>query len=67
MVYNLFPGGVGPVYRDLDEAYRVHFSHQEEQDTPQRRLYEDVRIIIDQHGGTIDRPLLATLFLAQVE
>ncbi len=31
----------------------------------QRRLYEDVRTIIDRHGGSIDRPLLATLFLAK--
>lgn len=122
VVYNLFPGGTGPVYRKLDEVYRNHFPQQDKQDAPrslqedvartlasirdsdlfqepvvwdyawietyttdrymklldtfsdhrtmkeapQRRLYEDVRTIIDKHGGAIDRPLLATLFLAQV-
>jgi hypothetical protein len=40
--------------------------HRTMKEAPQRRLYEDVRTIIDKHGGAIDRPLLATLFLAQV-
>jgi len=122
VVCNLFRGGGGPVYRDLDTVYRNHFPQRDEQDTPQsleknvartlasirdsclfqeplvwqypwveryttdrymklldtfsdhrtmdraaqRRLYEDVRAIIDKHGGVINRPLLSTLFLAQV-
>ncbi len=122
VVYNLFPGGTGPIYRDLDAVYQNHFPHRDEQAAPQslqssvartlasirssglfsepmiwdhawietyttdrymklldtfsdhrtmneasqRRLYKDVRTIIDKHGGTINRPLLATLFLAQV-
>ncbi len=28
------------------------------------RLYEEVRATIDEHGGIIERPLLAALFLA---
>ena len=123
VVYNLFPGSTGSVYRDLDVAYRAHFPQRGEQDAPrslredvartlvsirdsglfdepsvwetpwieiyttdrylellstfsdhrtmneaaQKQLYEDVRTVIDKHGGDIDRPLLATLFLAEAK
>lgn len=40
--------------------------HRTMNEAAQKRLYEDVRTIIDKHGGTVDRPLLATLFLVQV-
>lgn len=40
--------------------------HRTMNETAQRRLYDEVRAVIDKHGGTIDRPLIATLFLAQV-
>ncbi|MCK4570741.1 class I SAM-dependent methyltransferase [Candidatus Bipolaricaulota bacterium] len=121
VVYNLFPGCVWPVYRDLDRVYQRAFPSREGNDAAslrasverpvrsisdcglfhepviwdhawletyttdrymklldtfsdhrtmneasQKRLYEDVRTIIDKHGGSIDRPLLAMLFLAQV-
>jgi len=40
--------------------------HRTLEDETRKRMYQEVRDIIDKHGGTIDRPLLATLFLAQV-
>ena len=39
--------------------------HRSLNEAAQRRLYNNVRTIIDKHGRTIDRPLQATLFLAQ--
>lgn len=122
VVCNLFPGGAGSVYRDLEAVYRNHFPQRDEQDEPlslqenmartlasirdsglfgepivwetpwietyttdrymklldtfsdhltmnavsRKQLADSVRTIINKHGGAIDRPLLATLFLAQV-
>ena len=40
--------------------------HRTMNEAAQKRLTQDVRTIIDKHGGTIDRPLMATLFIAQV-
>lgn len=122
VVYNLFRGGSGAVYQDLDAVYRDRFPHRDEQEarlalqrsvertmasirnsglfseprmfdqpwietyntaryirllesfsdhrnmdeSARMQLIDAVRTIIDNHGGTIDRPLLATLFLAPV-
>ena len=40
--------------------------HRALKDETRTLMYQEIRDIIDKHGGTIDRPLLATLFLAQV-
>lgn len=122
VIYNLFRGGGGSVYRDLDAVYRSHFPQRDEQDAPKllhenvaraqagilgsglfsepviwetawaetyttdrymklldtfsdhrtmhkaakEDLFKDVRTVINEHGGTIDRPLLAILILTQV-
>jgi len=122
VVYNLFRGSEGSIYRDLDRIYRDCFPQQDERDAPRslqenvartqasirdsglfqeafvwqcpwvetyttdrymklldtfsdhraledetrKRMYQEVRDIIDKHGGTIERPLLATLLLAHV-
>ena len=50
-------------YMKLLESFSDHRSLDE---AVQRMLYQEVRDAIDKHGGTIDRPLLATLFLASV-
>ena len=50
-------------YMKLLDTFSDHLTMNE---AAQKRLYKDVRTIIDKHGGAIDRPLLATLFLAQV-
>ncbi len=120
VVYNLFPGGTDPIYRELDRIYQRAFPSREEDDTStslqenvartiraitdsglfhepivwdhawietyttnrymkllesfsdhrsldkivHETLIREVRAAIDKHGGTIDRPLQATLFLA---
>ena len=122
VVYNLFRGGSGAIYQDLDAVYRDRFPHRDEQEalpslqrsvertmasihdsglfseptmcdhpwvetyttdryvkllesfsdhrnmdeSARMQLIDEVRTVIDNHGGTIDRPLLATLFLAAV-
>jgi len=122
VVYNLFTGGTGPVYEDLDRVYRHYFPKNEReaastslQSTVDRTLrmikgcelfqdpviwshpwvetystdrhikllesfsdhrsldvcirealFREVRDAIDKHGGIIERPLEATLFVAQV-
>ncbi|MFC2079235.1 class I SAM-dependent methyltransferase [Candidatus Bipolaricaulota bacterium] len=50
-------------YAKLLETFSDHRSMEE---LSRRQLVNAVRAIIDKHGGTIDRPLLATLFLARV-
>ena len=122
VVYNLFRGGSGAIYQDLDAVYRDRFPHRDEQEAPpalqrsvertmasildsglftepamrdhpwvvtyttdryakllesfsdhrnmdesaRMQLIDEVRTVIDKHGGIIERPLLATLFLSSV-
>lgn len=50
-------------YMKLLESFSDHRSLDE---SVRETLYHEVRSAIDKHSGTIDRPLLATLFLASV-
>jgi len=120
VVYNLFPGGTDPIYRELERIYQRAFPSREEggaatslqenvartiraitdsglfhepivwdhawietytanrytkllesfsdhrshDEGVRETLFHEVRAAIDKHGGTVDRPLQATLFLA---